>query len=122
MPVQRRQKRLEVVLPLTVPQQKDACSRAEIHCSENDSASIPAREQNTAWLSSSAPVGAQRREQQQIGLVFRQQDGSRRQTTDFPANATFFSRAPGRAARRTALVSTRNRAAAARVGSCRRKT
>ncbi len=122
MLIQGGQKRPEVVLRLTVTHQKQTRSRTEIHRPENDSASIPTGEQNAAWFSSSAPVGTQRREQQQIGLVLRQQDGSRRQTADFPTNSAFFSRAPGRAAKHTGLASMHIPAATARVGWCGWKT
>ena len=122
MLVDQVQKRLKVLLLLMLTSQKQPCSGAEIHGPEDHSASIPAREQNAVRFSPSAPVGTQRRKQQQIGLVLDQQDTPRRQMADFPANSTFFSRAPGPEPRHTALASIRTPAVAARAVRCDRKT
>lgn len=115
------QKRLKVLLLLTLTSQKQPCSRAKIHGPEDHSASIPPREHNAVRFSPLAPVGTQGRKQQQIGLVFGQQDTPRRQTADIPANSTFFSRAPGPEPRHTALASTRTPVRAVRAVRCDRK-
>jgi len=47
-------------------------------------------EPNLGDLAAFRPSGAQRREEQQVGLVLGQHDAAPRQRPDLPANATFF--------------------------------
>jgi hypothetical protein len=109
------------MLPLTLTSQKQPLSGVQIHRAEDDSTRIPARNQHARRLAASAPVGTQRRKQQHIGLVFRQQGGATRQVPDSAANSAFFSRAPDRGSGHSEAVSRRIPDASIRDGSCDQK-
>ncbi len=122
MSVYQSQKVLKVLLPLMLTSEKQSLSGSKVHRAEDDTTSVPARDEHTGWLAASAPVRAQRRKQQQIGLVFRQKHTSTWQVPDSAANSPFFSRAPDRVLRRIAVVSTRNLVVSTHGVSCRQKT
>src|SRR5512143_2742356 len=66
------------------------------------------------------PSAAQRREQQQVGFVLSQHDTAPRKSPDLPANAAFFSRAPGPGPDRSVAASTGNSAGTVPGGECPR--
>jgi hypothetical protein len=116
------QKSLEIFLPLMLASKQQTPAGTQVHRAKHDSTGIPAREQNAARFSPSAPVGPQRGKQQQIGFVLGQQDAAGRQVPDFAANMTFFCRARDRASTHSAAVSTHTPTLVARGVSSRRRT
>ena len=109
------------MLPLTLTSQKQSPPAAQVHRAEDDTTRVPARKEHPRWLAASAPIGAQRREPQQIGLVFHQQGATSRQLPDSAADTAFFSRVPDRAPAHTWAVSKRNPDGSIRGESCDRR-
>jgi hypothetical protein len=118
MLVDELQERLKILLLLMLTNQKQPLPGAKIHGPKDNSPSIPPRQQNAVRLSSPTPVGTQWRKQQQIGLVLGQKNAARRQTADFSADLTFFSRALDREPRRSAPASIHIQVVAVRAGRC----
>ena len=104
--VYQSQKVLKLLLSLMLTNEKQSLSGSKIHGTEDDSTSVPARDEYARRLAASPPVRAQRRKQEQIGLVFRQQHAATWQLPYFAANLPFFSRAPDQVLTRIAVVST----------------
>lgn len=104
---------------MTFSWQQQPMSSTEIERPEDHATRIASAERHVGWLASQGPARAQRREQQQVGLIFREQHSPRRQAANFPANSAFFSPALDLATRRTATASRRIPADSALAESCR---
>lgn len=116
------QERLKILLPRMRTNKEHSFARAQLHGAKYDATSIPAGNQNTIRLASTTPACPQLGKQKQIGFVFGQQDATRRQPPDFPADAAFFSRAPDPASAHIVAVSKRNPGLAKRDVSSDQKT
>lgn len=112
------QEGLKVMLPLMLTGKKQPLPAAEVHRTEDDATSVPARDPHASGFAASAPVGAQRRKEKQIGLVFYQQHAVGRQVPDSAANSSFFSRARDRASVRSGAASTHNPVGSAHGVAC----
>jgi len=110
------------MLPLMPTSKKQTFPGAQVHCTEDDTMSVPARDENTGWFAASAPVGAQWGKKKQIGLVFHQQHAARRQMPDSAANSSFFSRALDPAPTHSGAASTRNQVGSTHGVLCGPKT
>lgn len=109
------------MLPLMLTSEKQPLSSTQVYCAEDDTTRVATRNEHAGRPAASAPVGPQGRKQQQIGLVFHQQDAASRQPPDSAADTAFFSHAPDLAPVHTAAASRRNRGGSMRGESCRRK-
>jgi len=110
------------MLPLMVTSKKQSFSCSEVHRTEDDTTSVPTRDEHTRWLAASGPIRTQRRKEKQICLVFRQKHTARRQVPDSPANSLFFYRALDREPTRIVAVSRRNPVVSTHGVSCGQRT
>lgn len=90
MPMKVDQERLEVPGSLPFPGQKQASPGPEVQASEDNAAGVPAREWYLFWSPAQRPSGPKGRKEQQVGLVFGQQDAAGRQMPDTAADPPFF--------------------------------
>jgi len=86
---------LKVAASPPLPRHEQPAPRPQVHGPEDYAPGIAAAQPDPGILAASRPGGPQRREQQEIGLVLGQHDAAPREGPDFPADAAFFSRAPG---------------------------
>src|SRR5438105_14175972 len=72
----------EIVAPLVTACQQQTVSRTDVARTKHDAPGVAAAQRHRGRLATLGPAGAQRREQQQVGLVFEQQRGTWTQLLD----------------------------------------
>src|SRR5258707_1017229 len=116
------QERLKVSRPLMLPWQEQPSASTQVHRPEHGPACVSATEQDTLDLATRRPSRPQRREQQQIRLILRQQHTARRQLPDLPAEPPlFFSATPDRGPVGSVAACRYSPIGATRGGKCLRR-
>src|SRR5512147_3217642 len=102
------EERLKVPAPSLLARHEQPCPRPQVHRPEDHPPGVAAAQPDLDDFAALRPSGAQRREQQKVGLVLGQNDAAPRQGPNLPADAAFFSRARGPGPGRIAAASTRS--------------
>src|SRR6266404_3336622 len=115
------QERFKVCRAAVLAGQEQAVAGTQIHGSEDHPPGVPATQTHCRGLSAQRPTRTQRREQQQVGLVFSQEDAAWPpcpDLADLPTNPPFFSPPRSRDPERSDTVSKRSPAGLIRGGGC----
>lgn len=93
------QEGLEVSAAPLRARHEQPCPRPQIQRPEDDPPGVLPAQPDAGGFAALGPGGAQRREEQQVGLVFGQHDVAPRQGPDLPADAPFFFSSSGSGSR-----------------------
>lgn len=104
--------RLEVIAAPLRARQQQPCPRPQVHRPKAHAPSVAAAQPDLGGVAALRPSGTQRRKEQQVRFVLGQHDAAARQGPNVPADAAFFSRAPGQDPDRDAAACRRNPAGA----------
>src|SRR5581483_256279 len=108
VPADEIQKLLEFQPAVARPLHEQKMTAAQMQGAKEGSASVLAGDKHRGGLAPQSPTRAQRRKEQQVGFILRQERGGRRQSPYLPQNPAFFSPPPGPGPVRSGSVSRRN--------------
>ncbi len=108
VPMQKIQERLKIGGSSLLTGQEPASAGTQVHRSEDHPTDITTRDRHLTRLSPQRPTGPQGRKRQQIRFIFGRQNAARQQRPDVPANPSFSSPTPDRAATRSDPASRRS--------------